>query len=396
MAELRRTPMYDRHVAAGARMRGFAGWEMPVEYRGILEEARSVRERAGLFDVSHMGEVEVFGPDAEGFLRHLLANDVGRLEPGRMLYTVMCTESGGVVDDLMVLRRGPDSYLLVVNAATTESDLEWIRGHAAGFSRCRVRDRSADCALLALQGPGAERILEGLVEESMDRMDGMEEMDEMDAGGTLQPAAEKSPGGLGYLAHRTMRLRGVSVLVSRSGYTGEDGFEIMSEAGDAGAIWDCLREAGAEPAGLGARDTLRLEAGYRLYGSDMDRCTSPFEAGLGWTVKLGADRDFIGAAALREQKARGTGRRLVGMVARAKGIPRAHQRILRGNREIGVVTSGSFSPTRREGIALGYVAAEFREPGTQVEIESQHRRLPAEVVTLPFVASRVRAVGRHD
>jgi aminomethyltransferase len=343
----------------------FAGWEMPVEYRGILEEHRCVREQVGVFDVSHMGQISVSGPDATAFLRFLLPNDVSRMQNSRMLYSPMCRPDGGIIDDLMVLGLAPESYLLVVNAATAETDWQWIREQASGFPGCEAGNRSDEYAMLAVQGPRAEETLEPLAVESLRALD--------------------------FLEHSSVTICGKPARISRSGYTGEDGFEILAAPEDIGEIWDAICAAGTEPIGLGARDTLRLEAGFRLYGSDMDRNTDPFEAGLGWTVKLDEDRDFIGAAALRERKSQGVDRRLVGLVLQARGVPRRHQKILRDGVEIGETTSGTFSPTRREGIALGYVTTKHRKPGTQVEIESRNRRLPAEVVHLPFVAHGTRS-----
>jgi aminomethyltransferase len=281
-----------------------------------------------------------------------------------MLYSTMCQEDGGIIDDLMVCAIGPERYLLVVNAATRADDWAWISEQAKGADGCTVRDASDEYGLLAIQGPRAVEVLQPLVD---------------------QPLPE-----LPYMSHQVMRVAGREARVSRSGYTGEDGFEVMVAAEEAGGVWDAVIAAKAAPIGLGARDTLRLEAGLRLYGSDMDRSTTPYEAGLGWTVKLTDDREFIGEKALRKQKEEGIPRRLAGLVLRAKGVPRAHQTILSGSEEVGETTSGTFSPTRREGIAMGYVSPDHRKAGTEVEIEVRRRRLPAEVVRFPFVPHRTK------
>src|ERR1700686_4439414 len=281
----RRTPLYDRHVAAGARMVDFAGYDMPLVYSGIREEHVAVRERAGIFDVSHMGEVTVTGPSAADFVQRLVTNDVSRLVPNQLLYSVMCNENGGIVDDVIVMRGAEDNhFVIVVNASTREKDVDWIREHSG--SDVDVDDRSDQLALIAVQGPRAVDILE--------------------------PLARTDDGGPSLRELRPFFATGVSLAgvtdsqfqrISRTGYTGEDGFEIYIDAHRAGQVWDAIIEAGAAsglvPAGLGARDTLRLEAGLRLYGQDMDDDTDPYSVGLGWTVKLDKG-DFIGAAALRE------------------------------------------------------------------------------------------------
>jgi aminomethyltransferase len=361
---LKRTPLYETHVASGAKMIAFGGWEMPIEYRGILVEHEAVRRRAGLFDVSHMGQISFAGPEAEAFLRCLLPNDVARLEDGGMLYSMLCREDGGVLDDLIVTRLGPESYLAVVNGATAAKDWEWIQRHAGKFPGCRIENHGADYAMLSIQGPESPSALEPLVE------------------GPLRPFR--------FFESAWMIVLGKQMLLSRSGYTGEQGFEILCRPDEVETLWGALRDGGGQPVGLGARDTLRLEMGYGLCGQDLDEQHTPLEAGLGWTVSLGEDRDFIGARALREQKARGVTRKLVGLALRTRGVPRAGQRVRQGGKEVGVVTSGTFSPTRRQGIALGYVGIEQSAPGTVLEIESRSRALAAEVVRLPFVPSRVK------
>jgi aminomethyltransferase len=355
----RRTPLYEAHVAAGGRMVPFAGWELPVQYRGIGEEHAAVRTAAGLFDVSHMGEVWVEGPHALEAVQRLITNDAGRLAVGQGLYSPMCLPTGGIVDDVTVFRAADRAYLFVVNAATRAKDVAWIREHAGGAA---VRDASDETALLALQGPRAAAVLEAATGRAFD---GLRRF---------------------HLADGVV-LAGARVVVSRTGYTGEDGFEIACPPQAAPAVWDALLAAGRPhglvPAGLGARDTLRLEAAYMLYGNDIDETTSPLEAPLGWTVKLDKG-GFIGREALRAQQAAGLRRRLVGFEVADRAIPRQHCAIRAGPAQVGEVTSGSFSPTLRRPIGLGYVPTALAVPGQALEIDVRGRRAPAVVVRLPF------------
>jgi aminomethyltransferase len=356
---LHRTSLYAVHVAAGGRIVPFAGWELPVQYAGISEEHQAVRTRAGLFDVSHMGEVRLEGTEALAAVQRLITNDAARLTVGQGLYSPMCLPSGGIVDDLTVFRVGEQAYHLVVNAATRAKDVAWIREHAG---RATVRDLSDELALLALQGPRAAAILEG-------------------AGGGQ---AASLP-----FFHITegVSIGGVPCTVSRTGYTGEDGFEIACAWDRAPGVWAALMDAGARhglvPVGLGARDTLRLEAGMMLYGNDIDETTTPLEAPLGWTVKWDKG-DFIGREALARQKATGVSRRLAGFEAAARAIPRPHYAIAADGRPVGVVTSGTFSPTLRRPIGLGYVPVALAVPGTVVQLDVRGRPAPATVVRLPF------------
>lgn len=369
-ASLKKTPLYDRHVALGARMMAFGGYDMPVQYSGIIEEHRAVREAAGLFDVSHMGEVRVTGPEAFAFVQQLVTNDAAKLTDGRAMYTAMCLPDGGIVDDLLVYRVAENNYLLVINAANTESDLAWMRGNNP--MGAALTDESEDTALLALQGPAAFDIMEAVVGESV----GGQRVRDVKFYRFLS-MPEGVFGGWAMLSH--------------TGYTGERGFEIYCEAAQAADLWDALLEAGAphglKPAGLGARDTLRLEAGYRLYGQDMTRATNPLEAGLGWVVKLDAG-DFIGRDALRQIKSEGgPARSLVGFALDARGIPRHDDPLLDPDTEenIGVVTSGTQSPLLEQGIGLGYVPNEpaYTEPGSSLAIGGR-RTLPATVRKPPF------------
>jgi aminomethyltransferase len=355
----RRTPLYEAHRGLGARIVEFGGWDMPLSYAGILEEHRAVRAHAGLFDVSHMGEIEVRGPGAAEVCQRLTVNDVRRLAIGDGQYTVFCADDGGVLDDLIVYRLGPERFLLVVNAANTDADFAWVVERAAGGAE--VVDRSAEFALLALQGPEAAIVLRTLTPLDLS---------------TLRPFTAVE----GLVA-------GERTLVSRTGYTGEDGFELFVEPGVVRGVWDALVETvgrrGGMPAGLGARDTLRLEAGLPLCGSDMDATTTPLEAGLAWVVKL-KKGDFIGREALAAQAERGVPRRLVGFQLEEPGIPRHGYPLSRDGTPIGTVTSGVKSPTLGTFIGLGYVATEAAVAGTAIAVEIRGRRLPAHVVDRPF------------
>lgn len=368
-APLRRTPLHDAHLALGAKMAPFAGFDMPLQYVGILEEHRAVREAAGLFDVSHMGEIEVHGPDAAAFVQRLVTNDVAALYDGRALYTAMCHEHGGTVDDLLVYRRAADRFLLVVNAANVAKDLAHIRTcHAAFGGDCRVDDLSDEVALLALQGPRAFEVAEAASGLALRDL-------------RYYHFVEPAPGAfLGC---------GWSIL-SHTGYTGEPGLEIYCRPEDAARVWEALLEAGRplglQPCGLGARDTLRLEAGYALYGHELRDDVTPLEAGLGWIVKLDAG-PFVGREALAAQKAAGVPRRLVGFVLDGRGVPRAGYRLTTPEgAPLGEVTSGSLSPVLQRGIGLGLVPNDpaHTAPGTSLGVEVRGRILPATVRKPPF------------
>lgn len=368
---LLRTALHARHVARGARMVPFAGWEMPVQYGGILEEHRAVRERAGLFDVSHMGEVVVEGGAALEALQQLVPNDVARLRVGHGLYTPMCYPHGGIVDDLIIFRLEPMRYLMVVNAATHAKDVTWIEGHRRGAT---VRDISREMSLLALQGPAAAAILQRLTDAPLDRLRPFD---------VLPDAA----------------VAGRRVMLSRTGYTGEDGFELGPAWDDAPALWDSLFEAGAPlglvPAGLGARDTLRLEAGFMLYGNDIDETTTPLEAPLGWTVKWDKE-EFVGREALLRQREGGPARRLVGFAVDGRAVARQGYPLLHQRDRVGIVTSGSFSPTLQKSIGMGYLPAAMARDGESISVEIRDRAIPVRLARLPFYRSEKVMGERPD
>lgn len=357
---LQRTPLHAEHVALDARMVPFAGYEMPVHYpTGIREEHRAVREEAGLFDVSHMGEFRLRGPEALALVQHLAVNDASTLQVGQAQYSAMCREDGGVLDDLLVYRY-EDHYMLVVNAANRARDLEWVEAHAGEFD-AEVEDHSDGIALLALQGPAAEEL--------------------------LTPLADRELEEIGYYRFATGHVAGRPATVSRTGYTGEDGFELYVAAEDARRLWRALLDEGADagltPAGLGARDSLRLEMGYALYGNDLDERHTPLEAGLGWITKLDKG-DFVGRDALRRQKEAGVERRLVGLRLTERGFPRPGYDVVAEGRDVGTVTSGTVSPSVGVGIAMAWVPAGLSEPGAGLGVRIRDAVVPAVVQRPPF------------
>jgi aminomethyltransferase len=357
---LKRTPLHDRHVAAGAKLVDFAGWEMPVQYAGVMEEHRAVRNAAGLFDVSHMGEFRVRGSvpgAADAFVQSFTPNDVSKLTPGRAHYSALLTPEGTFVDDLLVYRIGADEFLIVVNAGGIDVDFAWISAlpRPAGVELVNESDA---WALLALQGPNAVEILQAL---------------------TATPLAA-----IKYYHFAQGEVDGRKAILSRTGYTGEDGFELYVAPADAGPLWDRLVAAGAQPAGLGARDTLRLEAGMALYGHEIDRETTPWEVGLDWIVKLDKG-EFAGREALVAARAKGPAKRLIGFEVEGRGIARqGHKVVAPGGGEVGVVTSGTFSPTLEKAIGMAHVESAFAATGTPIEIDVRGKRVAARVVALPF------------
>ena len=361
MSELKRTPLRDFHAAHGGRLVDFAGWEMPVQYRSILEEHKAVRRAAGLFDVSHMGEVDVKGPDAGRFLNRLVTNDVAKLFPGRVLYSPMCYPAGGVVDDLLVYMRAPEDYFLCINAGNIDKDVAWIREQAAGFD-VTINDRSADYALLAVQGPRAAEVVQSLTGAKL--------------------------GIVKYYHFTEGTVAGVQCLISRTGYTGEDGFELYHPAGDALALAEAVLKAGQplglELAGLGARDSLRLEAGYPLYGHEITQEISPLTAGLGWTVKLDKGADFVGRAALLAEKETGASQKVVFFKTGDRRIIRAETPVMGADGTIvGRVLSGTLSPILNEAIGSALVANSPASLALSVDVRGT--KLNLSLVKPPFV-----------
>jgi len=354
-----KTVLNDTHRAAGARMVDFGGWDMPINYGSQIEEHHAVRRDAGMFDVSHMTVIDLHGPRTREFLRHLLANSVDKLKvQGKALYSCMLNEQGGVIDDLIVYFFDEAHFRLVVNAATRAKDLAWIEQQAKAFG-VEVKERP-DFAMIAVQGPNARAKVIGLLHE-VDRP-------RIEKLGRFAAAAAQGP-------------HGMPLFIARTGYTGEDGFEIIVPNEHAVALWQALADAGVKPAGLGARDTLRLEAGMNLYGQDMDESVSPWEANLGWTIALDEGRDFIGRKALEAQKAAGVPRVMVGLVLDEKGVLRHGQKVLTANGE-GEILSGSFAPTLDKAVAFARIPA--GEPG-DVRVDIRGREVPVRVAKYPFV-----------
>lgn len=359
---MKTTPFTEKHIELGAKMHEFAGYYMPIEYSGIIDEHLTVCTGVGVFDVSHMGEFWVKGPHALEFIQRITSNNAAALSPGKVQYTCFPNETGGIVDDLLVYAYEPDKYMLVVNAANIEKDWNWCVSHnAAGAELENSSDRMGQ---LAVQGPKAIHTLQKL---------------------TSVPLSE-----IPYYTFRTGELAGVpEVIISNTGYTGAGGFELYFHPEDAITIWDAVFKAGAEfnikPAGLGARDTLRLEMGFCLYGNDIDDTTSPLEAGLGWITKFTEGKNFTNRAFLEQQKQNGVSRRLIGFEMIDRGIPRQGYILTNAEGEqIGKVTSGTMSPTRKIGIGLGYVKAEYAKAGTGIYIDNRGRRLKALIVKPPF------------
>jgi len=355
------TPLADRHQALGARMVEFGGWLMPLQYAGILEEHRAVRSRAGLFDLSHMGELFVEGSEAAAALGYALTTEPAGLKVGRAHYSMICFPEGGILDDLIVYRLGEERFMVVANASNASAVSDALAERLAG-RHVVLDDRSLATALVAIQGPLAAAI--------------------------LAPLTDMALADLPYYGIAPGNVAGVPALIARTGYTGEDGFEVIVDVAAAGRVWDALLEAGepmgAVPVGLGARDTLRLEAGMPLYGNELGPDTTPFEAGLGRVVKLAKDGDFVGRAALEKASAEGPRKLLVGLAVRGRGIARHGYDVFVGDRRIGVVTSGTQSPTLGQPIAMAYVTPSEAEPGTIVDVSIRDQRVPAEVVPMPF------------
>ncbi|MDR7868045.1 MAG: glycine cleavage system aminomethyltransferase GcvT [Sporomusaceae bacterium] len=359
MAE--KTPLYETHLKYGGKIVEFGGWLLPVQYGGILAEHRAVREQAGLFDVSHMGEVAVKGPEALAYLQKVVTNDVAKMSDTQVQYSPMCYPDGGTVDDLLIYRYGPEDYLLVINAANIAKDWDWLRDNSAGFN-VKLANLSAETAELALQGPAARAILAKLTAAPLDRLGYY----------WFLPEAE---------------VAGRRVMVSRTGYTGEDGFEIYCRPADAAPLWEAVMEAGAPlglaPAGLGCRDTLRFEACMPLYGHELSPTISPVEAGLTRFVSLDKG-DFNGRAVLAAQKEAGPPRKIAGFVLTERGVARAEYPVLADGRRIGIVTTGSYAPTLDKNLGMALVEAAYAKPGTGLAVEIRGKAVAAEVIPRPF------------
>jgi aminomethyltransferase len=365
LAATERTALHAEHVALGGRMVDFGGWDLPQQYTSIRDEHLAVRTVAGVFDLSHMGRLDVQGSGAADYLQGLLTNDVSKVAPGQAQYSLLCREDGGILDDLVIYRRGADDFLVVVNAANRVKDVGWMRSHLpAGVT---LDDRTHDVSLIAFQGPSAEALL---------------------------PAGGVDLAALPYFGFGQGEIDGVRTLISRTGYTGEDGFELFVAAEHAVEVWRSLLQAGADagvlPCGLGARDACRLEAGLRLYGNDMDENTNPFDAGLGWTVKLGKG-PFMGSEALAAAKAAGPARRMVGLKTTDRSIPRHDSAVQREGKAIGRVTSGTWSFFLNQGVAMASLEAGKGGPGDAVEVDVRGRPGAAEVVALPIYRGSVKS-----
>lgn len=378
---MKRTPLYDAHIALGARMVEFGGWEMPVQYTSILEEHRAVRERAGMFDVSHMGDLIIRGAGAEDSLRELLTNDIKDLALSKGIYAHMLNEEGKIMDDTFTFRAGSDTYLLVPNASHAQQIYEWVRDHVRGAIVTNVSER---VAAIALQGPRAQEVLQRLTDKDLKSVKRLYS-DIVDLKVSSPSGPERFlPDVLNFPAP----LPGTTQsYVTRTGYTGEDGFEILVERGAAVAVWNALLAAGKDlglmPCGLGARDLLRLEMGYLLSGTDFDGTQSTLETGPAWAIKW--DHAFIGREAMMKQKERGGYRKLVGLELQNRGIPRHGYPVVVGNREVGMVTSGTLSPILQKGIALAYVDAELTKENTELAVRIRDNDVRAIVVKPPFI-----------
>ncbi len=359
--QLKRTPLYEQHKALGAKLVEFNGWEMPVQYSSILEEHEAVRTRVGLFDVSHMGEFKIEGPGAEAFLQYLVPNDVSRLAVHQALYTQLCRPNGNTIDDLLIYHLADNEYMMVVNAGNIDKDFAWVQEQAKNFKDVNVINQSDTTALLALQGPKAQEI--------------------------LQPLTEVDLASIRYYHFEPGVVDGINCIISRTGYTGEDGFELYCAPVDAPKLWNDLLAAGKPygllPAGLGARDTLRMEAGYCLYGHELTEETNPLEAGLGWSVKL-KKGDFIGRDALLKAKEQGLKRKLVGIEMLERGVPRGGYTVYVDDQPAGVLTSGGPGPGVHKNIGMGYVDVAYANPGQAVQIDIRGKKTAAQIVALPF------------
>ncbi|WP_067728068.1 glycine cleavage system aminomethyltransferase GcvT [Oceanobacillus damuensis] len=366
MSDLKRTPLFPEYEKQGGKTIDFGGWDLPVQFSGIKKEHEATRTKAGLFDVSHMGEISVKGPKSLEFLQYLLTNDASKLVPTRAQYTIMCYEDGGTVDDLIVYMLEEDNYLLVVNAANTEKDYEWlIQNNQYPDEQVSITNVSEQYVQLALQGPNAEKILQKITDTDLSEIKFFRFKDDVR---------------FSTITHQA--------IVSRTGYTGEDGFEIYIDQSDGGKLWNLILDAGKddgiEPIGLGARDTLRFEANLALYGQELSKDITPVEAGLSFAVKTNKAVDFIGKNVLKEQIENGSSRKLAGIEMIDKGIPRHGYSVMKDGEEIGFVTSGTQSPTLNKNVGLVIIDSKFAKEGTELEIQVRKRTLKAIVVKTPF------------
>jgi len=364
---LKATPLLGLHKELGAKLVPFAGWNMPIQFAGVLSEHTCVRERVGLFDVRHMGEIEIKGKDAKKFLQFLLSNNVEKMLDGSILYSLMCYETGGVVDDLLAYRFSENHYFLCVNASNSDKDYDWIARHASSFN-VNIKNISSETSQLALQGPDAKNVLQSLCDISLDD--------------------------LSYYNFRKGMVNNVESLISRTGYTGEDGFELYLSPEKVSEVFRSLMEQGrsygVQPIGLGARDTLRIEMGYPLYGNEIDNNPTPLDAGLGWVIKFDKG-EFLGRGSLLKQKEQGSLRRkLVGLKLLTRGVPRAHYQVFKNGESVGEVTSGTFSPTLNTGVGLCYVSSEYSDIGNHLDVKIRDQLVATEVIQLPFVPSHVK------
>ncbi|MGC9975541.1 MAG: glycine cleavage system aminomethyltransferase GcvT [Syntrophales bacterium] len=363
---MKKTPLYDRHVALGAKIIDFGGWAMPVQYTNVIEEHNATRTKAGLFDISHMGEIEVKGPQALELLQWLLSRDIKGQAIGQIKLSVLTNEKGGIIDDVTVYRLGDERYLVVTNAGTKDKDYSWVemQRRVKGLSDVEVIDNSGQTGKIDLQGPLSQAILQNLASDD------------------LAP--------LTYYHAKDTKVMDIPALVSRSGYTGEDGFEIYTDSRRIGELWDKLLEIGApfglKPVGLGARDTLRLEAGMMLYGTDMDETITPLEVVYGWVTSL--EKDFVGSSALKKLKEKGLSRKLVGFEMEERGIARHGYKVFKDGTEVGVVTSGTYAPTVQKAVGLAFVPMLYSRPGTDILIQIRDNRARARIVELPFYRRR--------
>ena len=357
---LLRTPLFNLAQSQQARFTAFCGWEMPVQYRGLKLEHQAVRSKAGMFDISHMGKFTFAGKDLIDVWQALVPSDLSRLQPGQAMYTVLLNPQGGIIDDIIFYDQGEQQAVVIVNAGTTNKDKTWISNHL-GDRDVTMQDISQQQALIAIQGPEAATILQELVTEDISKMTAF--------------------------SHQTVTIGDHSAFIARTGYTGEDGFEIMLEPESAQQLWQSFLEAGVVPCGLGARDTLRLEAAMSLYGQDIDETTTPLEAGLGWIVHLKDKQDFVGRSVLEQQKASGVQRRLVGIEMSGRHIARHGYKVMYQGETVGKVTSGTLAPTVGKAIALAYVTKSLSKVGQTLEIEIRGKTYPATVVKKPFYRS---------